>query len=190
MLVRSLSEQLPGALQNAEDVGLGRNQIMKPLRLRTLLSVTLALVLLWTSSLQAARAWFDGAPSQPGAVQHHAHAGMAQDNRAHRAHQQSRDGHHSNSHDRQETAPQDEPSCFLTCLDASPQHYLAAQLTHLPTPELSAIYPFPPGQLSHWQKSLDPASIHQEPRGPPRSPATTSNNSARTLLLQTARLRI
>ncbi len=153
---------------------------MMTLRLRTLLSLTLALVLVWTSGLQAARASFEGGSSLPMTAQ--SHYGMVIDSHA-------RHGDHAN-HDHTETAPQDQRSCLLTCLDATPQNYLAAQATRTSAPDLSALYPFPTSQISYSHKRHDPASIHQAPRGPPRSPGLLTNAGTRALLLQTARFRI
>lgn len=150
------------------------------MRLRTLLSVTLALVLVWTSGLQAARAWFEPSSSQQMSVQKQ--SGMAKNSHTHHS-------DHDN-HGQTETGPQDPPSCLLTCLDASPRHYLAAQMTRAAVPELSALYPYPSGQFPHWHEGRDLTSIHQAPRVPQRSSADSSKYSGRTILLHTARFRI
>ncbi|KUO64183.1 MAG: hypothetical protein APF80_17345 [Alphaproteobacteria bacterium BRH_c36] len=146
-------------------------------RLRKYLSLVLSAVLMWTSGLHSARAWIASLPSEPVLAQSQnamARPGSTAD--------QGRQRHAM-------TAPQDR-KCLLVCLDASPHLYLAAQLTRSAASEPSALYPFPPSPTAHWHERRDLVSIYQAPRGPPRSLVILSSESARTLLLLTARFRI
>lgn len=149
-----------------------------PSRFRTVLSVALALVLVWTSGLQAARAWIDGSVSE--SMVAHNQAAMTQAS----AHENL--GHKGDA----ESAPQNQRNCLLVCLDASPHRYLAAQLSRTAAPDHSTLYPFPPSRTAHWHERRDLVSIYQAPRGPPRSLVILSSEGARTLLLLTARFRI
>jgi len=148
---------------------------MMPSRLRTVLSVTLALVLSWTSGLQAARALIDGSLST--SMSAHQQSNMATEGKR---------GHH----DHASVAPDERLNCLLVCLDAYPHGYLAAELSRKSAPDPSVFYPFPPSPMAQWHESRDLSSIYRAPRGPPRRQVGLSSDNSRRLLLQTARLRI
>ncbi len=178
-------------------IELGPADFMMPLRLRTCLSVTLALVLVWTSGLQSARAWVDGSSTRPATIHSQTAVMPAGMHGAHgpdkRVEHDGHGGHseHVGLHTETAKVDLDQPSCLMVCLDAYPDHYITAQLTQTAAPEPVALYPFPLDQIADSATCHILASLCRSARGPPRRPDHLAGNSFRKrLLLQTARFRI